>query len=662
MVQIKTFYKDIGYARGDVVGDIFGIFITIIEGATAWDIASIPLIHEMIKIGADCEFSLFQDGGVFRNYLCGFVRRDTFLNTRPINTAPQIVPDPLLFTQAGSGGVLEVHNVMVLSSETSGLYMDIYSVCTSKEYRSVGPQKEIRKFTYLDQHSGAEVKASISQLLFTFAIDVMLVENPEKTISLGVLFTNPYFDAAVKLYTRAGFANPKFSKNLNIRQAPVPILKLETNEIIRKTSITPERSDDNFRRAYALKKKFNENYRDLVIQIVISKQFNDHITSLLTLSTETGAGLFLAKLDGQTYQLVYPCILERITHPAPGVGNYLAYPPNTAIQLHTHPAVCRGAYDCTGMWPSGIDSINTVTNSLSKAVAGYPYLQIIATLEGYYTQQVTDYFFNIMRTGFTVVTHGIFSPRFKYAKFIVNFMYIYVSYLEIERMNGLVHAGTRNEYLVAMNNLSIKSLTDNYFGMIGRLLNLYASNRRIYDLMIGNIKIYSAIELPGFENSALYTPSGPLDIINLLLLAKHDRGQEIYDFLLLSHQKGRAEFIDPIIEECRVNNVNILEPFYITTLVDDFVINPGVDSASFTYYNYDKYNPNSVNVMSLQESSTPDQVIKELANDTYIVANPPPLGRALDKLKGFTGYDYTGNCDPSFYYDPAKITTAQFIK
>lgn len=100
----------------------------------------------------------------------------------------------------------------------------------------------------------------------------------------------------------------------------------------------------------------------------------------------------------------------------------------------------------------------------------------------------------------------------------------------------------------------------------------------------------------------------------------------------------------------------------MTTLVDDFVINPGVDSASFTYYNYDKYNPNSVNVMSLQESSTPDQVIKELANDTYIVANPPPLGRALDKLKGFTGYDYTGNCDPSFYYDPTKITTAQLIK
>ena len=65
MVQIKTFYKDIGYATR--VGDIFGIFITIIEGATAWDIASIPLIHEMIKIGADCEFPLFQDGGIFRN-------------------------------------------------------------------------------------------------------------------------------------------------------------------------------------------------------------------------------------------------------------------------------------------------------------------------------------------------------------------------------------------------------------------------------------------------------------------------------------------------------------------------------------------------------------------------------------------------------------------
>ena len=642
MVQIKTFYKDIGYATR--VGDIFGIFITIIEGATAWDIASIPLIHEMIKIGADCEFPLFQDGGVFRNYLCGFLRRDNFSNTRPINTTPQIVPDPLLFTQTGSGGVLEVHNVMVLSSETSGLYMDIYNLCTSKAYRSIGPQKEIRKFTYLDQHSGAEVKASISQLLFTFAIDVMLIENPGETISLGVLFTNPYFDVAVKLYTRAGFANPKFS-----------------NEIIRKTSINPERSDDNFRRADALKKKFNENYRDLVIQIVISKQFNDHITSLLALSTETAAGLLLAKLDGQTYQLVYPCILERTTPPTLG-GNMVAYPPNTTIQLHTHPAMCMNFYDCAEIWPSGLDTVNIVTISLYKAVAGYPYLQIVATLEGYYTQQVTDYFFNIMRTGFKAVAYGMFSPRFKYAKFIVNFMFIYVSYLEIERKNGLLHAGTRYEYLVAMNNLSIKSLTDNYFGMIYRLLNLYASNRPMYDLTMQFMKSLSAIELPGFENSVFYSSSGPLDIINLLLLAKHDRGQEIYDFLLLSQQKGRAEFIDPIIEECRVNNVNILEPFYMTTLVDDFVINPGVHSASFTYYNYDKYNPNSVNVMSLQESATPDQVIKELANDTYIVANPPPTGRALDKLKGFTGYEYTGNCYASFYYDPTKITTAQLIK
>ena len=131
--------------------------------------------------------------------------------------------------------------------------------------------------------------------------------------------------------------------------------------------------------------------------------------------------------------------------------------------------------------------------------------------------------------------------------------------------------------------------------------------------------------------------------------------------MLLSQQKGRAEFIDPIIEECRVNNVNILEPFYITTLVDDFVINPGVDSASFTYYNYDKYNLKSVNVMSLQESSTPDQVIKELANDTYIVANPPPTGRALDKLKGFTRWVSTGSCDPAFYLNPANIDAGQII-
>lgn len=644
MVNFTTFYKDIGTTQQ---AEIITIMVTMATNVTIADLFGNNVVSDMLKISNQCKYALFTLGYV--SYLGGYFTQNKLFDetVRTIN-----------------GPIPNTYNVLVLTSQTAGNYTDVFNLCTTAQFRSIGPMNEKRRLSYY-KPSGEFVEASITQIIFDFAIDVILNLNPYNTLSVGVLFTDPYFEATVKVYARAGFINPKISKNMNVRPSAVPFLKMDTRDGLQKLNKDMKANTETIRKALAIGKKFLQA-NTYIIQIEIPKRVNDYIqTQLITLPEETGSAVALAHVDGNRYKFVYPCVLERRTMGGPGVLPF-AYPPSTSIELHTHPIICHVMFDCKDAWPSGLDSMSFLSQSIKKAVDGYPYLQIVASKDGYYTQQVSQYFFDSMRIGFKLTYNpDKFIPTHMFSKFIVNFTHIHTDYLEIERRNQLSTAASNYEYIRRMNQVSLADMFNHYFAMIDRLIYFYNYANQIYisylSTLANSVEFYKFV-LSLYDQIEFYRYWSQLDIIRLVEFAITDPNM-VYPFLLASKERGQTEFIDPIIEECKANNIDIFEPFYISTFVDDFVVNPNIESASFTYYNYDTSKQGASNIMSLQEATRVDNIVKQLANvdDKYMVNVPPPLSTTIDKLQSFTTFRETGSCDPSFYSNPVNSTVGQLV-
>lgn len=157
-----------------------------------------------------------------------------------------------------------------MSFNMSGNLVDIYDVCTLPEKRGTGT----------------------TRLIFQNIIEFLLIDNPKGRFSLGVKFDNPDYEKAAALYLKSGFGNPKTSRRLNFGDFfTFPFLKLELTKD--KMPYAIEYFQDNLRKAREIRDTYNTLSQEYITDIVITKETDDYLQTLLQRDNETGSGFIL---------------------------------------------------------------------------------------------------------------------------------------------------------------------------------------------------------------------------------------------------------------------------------------------------------------------------------------------------------------------------------
>jgi hypothetical protein len=632
MVQFTTYYKDLGF--DPITGNIVSIYATAGENISPGDVFVHPTVAEFARVSSECDFP-FVENPMYKNFIGS-------IGYRPAGTQPDENINIVLNYVVGT------ENVLILQLVSKNQYRDIYGVCTSKKFRGIGDQGQKRVLRYITP-AGINVDASYTQTIFDFIIKCICIDPTSDVVfSLAVDFTNPYFEAAVKVYLKAGFASPKISRNLNIHGniLPIPFLKLEAAEDLfdRNKGLV----DINFQKCLTLKKAYFTKYIGNMIEIKISKDFNNYISNLLKADSETSVSLALSKESEHTYNLVYPCILERRS---PSGGMTASLVPGS-INLHTHPVyVIKSApMPMTEGWPSCVDMILQLILDLYYGVTmKQQQLQIVVSPRGYYIFQSSQFFYDTLNKAFLADT----SKSKRYAslavgKFIVTFTCVYAKYVAVERLIGIVTPLTKYIYVSRTNQVSLTSMFTDYTEIIDRMIYIHDNHPDIFDYLS---TVFSDNPEYFTDNivSNFFMTNTPLDIVNILTFNR-DKAK-LYAFLLESRFRGYQEFILPLIQECNAHGIDINEPLRIATHVDDFVVNPTIESASFIFYNYDNDRPNSISLKPLQETATRDGILNNLKieGDAYVNAFPFPADTTINNMEKRNTSENALNCDPYFY-------------
>ena len=485
--------------------------------------------------------------------------------------------------------------------------------------------------------------------MFDFIIKC-ICQDPTSDIifSLAVDFTNPYFEAAVKVYLRAGFSFQKISRNLNIhgKVLPIPFLKLEAPEDL--IDANKALVDMNFQKCLTLKEAYFNYYIGNMIEIKISRDFNNYISTLLRADSETGVSLALSKESERIYNLVYPCILERRSPPGVAYSEI----PAGSINFHTHPSAVLPPANLIESWPSCTDMILQLMFELKYAITrNEQQLQIVASPRGYYISQGSQFFFDTLNKSFRLdsVTRKPYASS-SVGRFIVTFTCAYARYISTERLAELATPLTKHIFVNSTNQVSLSIMFGQYTQLIDGMIYIHDNHPNIF----GHLSDVLSSQPPEYftDNiiSNFFTTNTPLDIVNILTF---NRSRDIlYAFLLESRRRGYQEFILPLIQECHADGIDINEPLRITNHVDDFVVNPDVDSASFIFYNYDNNKPNSIGLKPLQETATRDGILNNLKIEGDLYVNQPlpfPPRTTIANMEIRNTSENTLNCDPSFY-------------
>lgn len=148
--------------------------------------------------------------------------------------------------------------------------VDIYDVCTLPEKRGTGT----------------------TRLILQNIIEFLLIDNPKGRFSLGVKFDNPDYEKAAALYLKSGFGNPKTSRRLNFGDFfTFPFLKLELTKD--KMPYAIEYFKNNLKIALEIRDTYNVLSREYITDIVITKETDDYLQTLLKKDNETGSGFIL---------------------------------------------------------------------------------------------------------------------------------------------------------------------------------------------------------------------------------------------------------------------------------------------------------------------------------------------------------------------------------
>ena len=236
-MTISVYLKDLGVVHPPQEKSQLKIFVIIFteEATQTYE----KLARKFTEIMADCTFS--PPNAMFSHVLTGSVLTKDFVS---FDFKKYEVDEILEFENLISHGQF---GFSVLNSQ-DGLMHDIYSVCSSRGIRKVVP-----KFFYSNFSANT---LSSTQLLFNGAIDVLAGLFPATRFSLGVLFDNPDYEAAVKVYTRAGFTNPQQESSLDMPSLMgIPrFLKLSTSAATYKQDRANAVLD--FRKALRIRKNF----------------------------------------------------------------------------------------------------------------------------------------------------------------------------------------------------------------------------------------------------------------------------------------------------------------------------------------------------------------------------------------------------------------------
>lgn len=236
-MTISIYLKDLGAIYPSQENGRLKIFVIIFtEEAT---LAYQKLSWKFTELMADCTFPA--PNAIFSHVLTGFLlMKDVVSFDFKKYEVDEILEFDKLISQGQFG-------FSVLNSP-DGLMHDIYAVCSSRGIRKVVPK-------FFNNVFSANTLSS-TQLLFNGGIDVLASLFPTTRFSLGVLFDNPDYEAAIKVYTRAGFTNPQLESSLDMpsRMGIPRFLKLSTSAATYKQDRANAALD--FRKALRIRKNF----------------------------------------------------------------------------------------------------------------------------------------------------------------------------------------------------------------------------------------------------------------------------------------------------------------------------------------------------------------------------------------------------------------------
>ena len=390
---------------------------------------------------------------------------------------------------------------------------------------------------------------------------------PDIKFSLGVMFENQLFDSAIKMYLKAGFGNPKLSRFLYNDFQPFNFLKL-TIEQCKSIDTNKLLVDRNLKISKSIRKLELENITKTRIEIIISKNVDEYLKTLLNRVNETGSGFVLEKIDeNDRFELVYACDFEFFTK---GI-KFEAKPPEIPIYMHTHPKICLDVEKCFYAWPSTNDWMNDFTRTRKFLVQGIPTLSLVISKEGYYTQQITKMMANFMT-----------DPSLEiFCDFITFYVGMFILSIEKARKD-IPELYRLHSYINRMNHMSINSIVDEHTKYLDKVIEYIQTGQS------SEFDNYS-----GFRGTLGHWIKNDNPIYKFGTLMETRDVQGVIDFYI--------EYKQYLVSFVENGGIFTDEPLFVCQLMDDFIQNPNQKQSSFFYYDYTPISlydaSNTVNLM-----------------------------------------------------------------
>ena len=465
-------------------------------------------------------------------------------------------------------------------------YADIFNICSGIRGVSVSAGETM----------------SVSQTGFAFVLFVLCsgikgFHASQFALALDFTYTLDNFSRALKFFVKCGFLQERMATSLYTYTSVHPFLRLESScstfkkmanlaefrgGVLEPTTTFQAKAMERGIKYYNMYKK--EILGSLIIEIRITRNFNEYINKLLKRDVESSASLVLRPTKNKDiYDLTYLCETER-TGDTTGVG--IAY--FSTIYMHTHPEKSLEQESLRFAWWShsdiGVDIMMYVstckTHVYDRSIPLLPYLSMVATPHGYFANQpTTDLYF--------LITESFIDNTADFVGFLFSSMtmlhLLYGGFLNNNHTStdkddiGLLYF-----YLASFNFITMNLLIELTFTFLDKC----SKDATLFSWLSG----FAAILRPQMEN---FYNSHDMDL----------KDREIYQLLDAHNVSSIATFADSVKQLILNYNKGLGEIYnaqrYVTlkkkadstliyvSYIDDFYKNPEASSASFYFYNID---------------------------------------------------------------------------
>lgn len=630
-MSVHVYTKTIGYSEAG--------FVNIFAVKSSFDL---PLEYRNVyeTISNSCDFAIPGPGQNVEYYLGGtFVSQEQNLELATITPERLVSLSPIF--------------IMTLNTLTEGANMDIYGVCTSPQFRSI-TMKGAKQYPIYTTFSGEVKPFKYTYNTFSFIIDVILTVYPTFKLSLGVLYENPYYDAAIKIYASVGFHDPQSSKNLPTLAAPGAMCRLVLNAETKEFGLSIQKL--TVEEAIRLKNLFLSSVQSTMIEIEISKTINDYMKDIvLKRSTETGFSFILEHSHDSTYKLKYVCAHEVVTPPPSLTARVLPL----SIIGHSHPYDFYPIFSSILGWPSAGDGMAFLRQSIRLILEDVQHVDIIVSAEGYYFKQSTDLFINLVSRYFSKTPNGGFKTTSNIMSFIFQFTLLYFMLVEDERDVKYATAVSKSIFLTQAPQ-KIGDMFKLYVSIIDKIIDSSKKDQIRFLTIVKGIRDKTYIS--GFIDSFEIPPLSQFDILYMCKAANDAKtNAEFIQYLKFLKVNLIPNYISVLEQVCASEGIPLDEPLFRITVVDDFIVNPELDKATVLFFNYNTNAPGAMpDILPLEKSATMymyDQLLDKFKE---------PVGNMLT-IQGRTPVEITNMfvtqngvleqgtmCDPTFYTPPPQ--------